>query len=47
VAVRFELLPLQNAAGVETEIVGKGFTVAVTAVLVAEVQPVVVFLTPA
>jgi hypothetical protein len=47
VAVRLALLPLQNAAGVVTEIVGKGFTVAVTPILVAEVQPVVVFLTPA
>jgi hypothetical protein len=41
------LLPLQNAAGAGTVMVGKVFIVAVTAILVAEVQPVVVFLTPA
>lgn len=46
-AVKVALLPLQNAAGVGTEMVGRAFTVAVTAIRVAEVQPVVVFLTPA
>jgi len=46
-AVKVALLPLQNAAGVGTEIFGRAFTVAVTAIRVAEVHPVVVFLTPA
>ena len=46
-AVSVVLLPLQNATGVGTEIVGGVFTVAVTAILLAEVHPVVVFLTPA
>jgi len=46
-AVKVALLPLQNAAGVGTVMVGRIFIVALTAILVAEVQPVVVFLTPA
>ena len=46
-AVKVAPLPLQNAAGVGTEIVGRALTVAVTAIRVAELQPVVVFLTPA
>ena len=44
-AVMVTLLPLQIVVEVgEMEIVGNEFTVAVTAALVAEVQPVVVFL---
>jgi|SRR5690348_14830437 len=43
VAVNATLLPLQNDPGVGTEIVGKLFTVAVTASRVAAVHPVVVF----
>jgi len=44
-AVIVTLLPLQIVVELgEMEIVGNAFTVAVTAVLVAEVQPVVVFL---
>lgn len=46
-AVRLTLLPLQIVAGVGTLIVGRVFIVAVTATLVAETHPVVVFLTSA
>jgi hypothetical protein len=43
-AVNDTLLPLQISAGVGTVIVGREIKVAVTAVLVADTQPVVVFL---
>ena len=44
-AVIVTLLPLQMVVEVgEMVIVGTAFTVAVTAVLVADIQPVVVFL---